>query len=187
MKFDCIIPAAGLSERMGCWKLFLEYKGKTIIEHSIQNSMKNSSQLIISGGYRFADLRKKIESIENVLIVENKDYEQGMITSIKAALPFVKTDKFFIALSDMPLVPPEVFYKMSRIDFSHVLFPVYNGRRGHPVLVSSILKNEILNASPKTRMKDILGKFPVSEIEIGNSNILFDIDTQKDYQKLLDT
>ncbi|MCP4159885.1 MAG: NTP transferase domain-containing protein, partial [Deltaproteobacteria bacterium] len=108
----------------------------------------------------------------------------GMITSVKAALPFVKTEKFFIALSDMPIIQPEIFKRMSVMDFPDVLFPVYRGERGHPVLISSSLIDIIMKAPDSVRMKDVLNKVDISEIEIENNCILFDIDTKNDYKKL---
>lgn len=186
MKYDCIIPAAGLSSRMGDWKLMLKYKGKTILDHVLENASENVGKIIISGGYRFDELNKNITPSDQIEIIQNFNYEKGMITSVQAALPLVKTDKFFVVLSDMPLVPSEIFLQMSQINFSNALFPVYNGKRGHPVLIDSSLKSAISQFPDTGRMKDLLNSFDVSEFNVNTEGILLDIDTVMDYRKLIE-
>jgi molybdenum cofactor cytidylyltransferase len=185
MKYDCIIPAAGLSSRMFEWKLMLKYKEKTIIETVLDNTKTHVGTMIISGGYRFDELKKKVEDYDRVEMVYNKNFKKGMLTSIKAGLPYVKTEKFFIVLSDMPLIPPELFMEMSQKKFENALFPVFNGKRGHPVLIDSSLRDLILQAPDSSRMKDLLKYRDVSEYPVSSDGILFDIDTEQDYGKLL--
>jgi len=171
---------------MGQWKLLLKYKNRTIIEHSIDNAVSYTNKIIISGGYRYNELNELLSPNKDFILINNRNYRNGMITSIKAAVPFVKTDKFFIALSDMPLIPKSVYMKMSKVNFENVLFPVYKGKRGHPVLISSKIIKEIQNSPDSLRIKDILNNYSASEIEIESKYILFDVDTEEDFQKLKD-
>ncbi len=185
MNYDCIIPAAGLSSRMGSWKLLLEYQELSIIEHAIRNAQIHCSNVIVCGGYRFQELKDKLVNYDNIIIVENTSYREGMITSIKAALSYVQSDSFFVALSDMPRIDPIVFRQMSQTMFSNALFPVFNGKRGHPVLISSKLIDPILRAPNSVSMKSFLKDFTVSELQVADENILFDVDNKNDYKKLM--
>ncbi|MDA3781358.1 MAG: NTP transferase domain-containing protein [Bacteroidales bacterium] len=185
MRYDCILLAAGLSSRMGEWKLLLNYNNKTILLNALDNACKYTGNVFISGGFNIEELKKNIPINEQIRIIENPDYEKGMITSIKAALPYIKSDKFFIALSDMPLIPAEIYKKMSMIEFSNALFPVKDGKRGHPVLIDSSLIDLISKIPDSKKMKDFLSTLSVSEIEVQSDDIFFDIDTMSDYRKLL--
>jgi len=186
MKYDCILLAAGLSSRMEQWKLELQYNGKTLIENAIDNASRQTENIIVSGGFNYLHLNKILHDYNRIHLVNNPDYEKGMITSIKAALPFVKTDKFFIALSDMPLISPEIYLQMSSIEFDQALFPVYEGSRGHPVLIDTSLIDSILSIPDSGRMKDFLNTCSVSEMKVKDNGVLFDVDTMSDYRKLLD-
>ena len=185
MKFDCIMLAAGLSSRMSQWKLLREYCGKSIIQQSLENASEYCGRIIISGGYRINELRNHLEESETIRIIENPDYREGMMTSIKAALPYVETDSFFITLGDMPLISSDIYRIMSVHNFNNVLFPLYKGKRGHPVLVKSLLSDDILKSDVTGKMKDLLNKYETSELEVNEPGILQDIDTDSDYNNLL--
>jgi len=185
MTFDCILLAAGLSSRMSQWKLLRDFCGKSIIQQSLENASVNCGKIIISGGHRIDELRNHLGESGNIHIIENPDYEKGMMTSIKAALPYVETSSFFISLGDMPLIPPDIYKLMSRQNFDNALFPVYEGKRGHPVLIRSKLRNIILNSDERGKMKDLLSRFDTSEIKVDNPGIMQDIDTDSDYLNLV--
>lgn len=185
MKFDCILLAAGLSSRMSQWKLLRDFSGKSIIQHALDNASPHCGKIIISGGYRQNELRNHLGQMENGIIIENPEYKKGMMTSIKAALPYVETDSFFISLGDMPLIPSDIYRIMSHTSFRDALFPVHNGKRGHPVLIKRKLIDKIIQSENSKKMKDILKSFEVSEIEVGTSGIWQDIDTDLDYINLL--
>ncbi len=186
MEIDCILLAAGFSSRMSQWKLLRDYKGKSIIEQALDNASVYSERIIISGGYRVDELRDHLSERKNIVIVNNPDYAKGMMTSIKAALPYVKTDLFFITLGDLPLISPRIYKEMGETKFDEVLFPVHNGRRGHPVLLKRTLSGIIAKAEDSDKMKSILSKFSISELEVNTSGIFEDIDTDSDYRSLLE-
>ena len=49
---DCIITAAGLSSRMGQWKMMLPWEQGTILDTSIKNALQFCSRIILVTGYR---------------------------------------------------------------------------------------------------------------------------------------
>lgn len=42
---DCVMPAAGLSSRMGSWKVMLPYSHHTILDESIENALRFCSRV----------------------------------------------------------------------------------------------------------------------------------------------
>lgn len=56
---DCIITAAGLSSRMGQWKMMLPWEQGTILDTSIKNALQFCSRIILVTGYRGNELHER--------------------------------------------------------------------------------------------------------------------------------
>lgn len=92
---DCIITAAGLSSRMGQWKMMLPWQQGTILDTSIKNALQFCSRIILVTGYRGNELHERYANQSNITIIHNPDYAQGLLTSVKAAVPAVKQNIVF--------------------------------------------------------------------------------------------
>ncbi len=57
---DCIITAAGLSSRMGQWKMMLPRQQGTILDTSIKNALQFCSRIILVTGYRGNELHEPL-------------------------------------------------------------------------------------------------------------------------------
>lgn len=180
MNIDCIILAAGLSSRMGSWKPVIEVEGKSLIRRAVENAEAACDRVIVVGGYRFNDLKSHLESHRSIMVIENKEFQRGMLSSVQAAIPYIRSDRFFITLGDMPYIEPEVYAIMSRHKPCQVLFPTYMGKKGHPVLIDRELKKKILEAGDDSRMRDILMEENVSTLEMDFPGIIADIDLPSD-------
>ncbi len=184
--YDCIILAAGVSARMGIWKLTMPFMDSTIVEHSVNNALKACSRVIIVGGYRFGELKNLFSGYKDVMVVENKLYKRGMFSSVKAAVPFVETERFFISLGDMPMIAPEVYSYLNNFTEIDVVIPQYRGKKGHPLFLSSKVVKRILQFSDESTMRDVLQEFYNLLIPVGNEYILHDIDTAEEYKTFLE-
>jgi len=67
---DCLVPAAGLSERMGSWKPLLPFGDSTIVETVVANALAVCSRVILVVGYRGKDLGARFSTETHVIIVE---------------------------------------------------------------------------------------------------------------------
>lgn len=184
MKNDCIIPAAGFSSRMGLWKPALLIDGIPMICKAVNNALKHTSRVIVVGGYNFHKLADLLEGIPGLKLVENRHFKQGMITSIKTGVEYIKTDKFFVTLADMPFINPETYNLMNHTDLEEVLFPVFKGKRGHPVLINSSLISQIRSAPANIMMRDLLKNSNIKEIEVSDAGILQDLDKPQDVERI---
>jgi molybdenum cofactor cytidylyltransferase len=65
--------------------------------------------------------------------------------------------------------------------------PVFEGRRGHPVIFAADLFGEILGLPPDQGLNKVVkrNRDRVVEVIVGNSGILRDIDTPEQFAKLL--
>lgn len=182
---DCIIPAAGLSSRMGEWKLMLPYNNSTIVEASIKNALRVCSRVILVVGFRAEELIEQVAQYPDVDIVINENFRQGMYSSIQEGVKHVKSDYFYITHADMPCIEPEVFLSLWHGRSSGSVFPGSEKQSGHPVLISSQLVADIIGQKHPATMKKVLTRFPTSFLNLNTAEIYFDVDTPTAYQQLI--
>lgn len=189
LNIDCIMPAAGLSSRMGVWKLMLPYSieenhESTILEMSVRNALRFCSRVILIAGYRSDELIQKMRIYPNVIIVVNQNYQQGMFSSIKLGIEQVRSEYFFIAHGDMPCINEGIYQQLWQKRAAGSVFPGGEDYSGHPVLLNSALIQTVLKETECASMKSILKRFPRTYLNLSDDNIHFDIDTPEAYQRL---
>jgi len=147
-----VILSAGESRRMGSPKALLPYHDQTFLEHllDITTHPKIACQRVVLGaGAEEIIQRTGVERAKTVL---NPDWREGQLSSIQCALRALapqSPDGILLCLVDQPLITSalvqsliEAFYRSGKA----VVLPVYRGRRGHPVIFSRRLFDELLAA-----------------------------------------
>jgi molybdenum cofactor cytidylyltransferase len=184
-KIDCVMLAAGASSRMGSWKLTLPLRNSTVIECSVNGALKVCSRVILVSGFRAEELERLFCDWKNVTLVVNDQYTKGMFSSIKTGVTRVHTDRFFVALGDMPLVDPAVYERLVQFRNVPVIIPKYKGKKGHPILLAKKVIKAITALDETRTLRDVLAQFPTLAVPVENSHILHDIDSQEDYENLI--
>lgn len=179
-KIDGIILAAGLSKRANSYKMTLNIGGKTLIENCIESMYDVCSKIIIVGGYRVENLVPVVEKYPKIKLVVNENYMEGMYSSIKEGLKHVRGDRFFLTPGDYPVIQKNVYDTMSQTD-SDIVVPVYNGKKGHPVLIKSYLIKEICQNSVYSNLREYIGSKGFTSVTVNDKGILMDVDTMEDY------
>jgi len=175
-----IILAAGFSRRAGVWKMALPIKGRTVIERAIMGMYPVVERIIVVGGYNFKNLLKIIEKYEKVFPVYNENFPLGMFTSVQKGVEKVSGDRFFILPGDVPLVKPST-YKYMLEQEGDIIVPVYEGRKGHPVLLSYAMKELLLDEERDSNLKAFINRMGFKEVIVDDPFIRMDIDTLEDY------
>jgi CTP:molybdopterin cytidylyltransferase MocA len=185
-----IIPAAGMSSRMGELKPLMPLGGITVIEHIIRmfrNAGIEDIRVVI--GFRAAEVSTVLKSL-NVRPVLNESYSEGMFSSIKAGLKSLESDcdAFFILPTDVPLVRFEtVSALLANYRPQRILYPVFSKRRGHPPLISATFVRDILNYTGQGGLRSFLTQNESSaiDVKVADEGILLDMDTKQDYRRIL--
>ena len=184
-----IILAAGASTRMKRQKLLLPFNGKTIIENVVENVAKVvGSNIMVVLGSHSEEIKSSIEN-RNVRFCKNENYLNGMLSSAICgfrALP-QEAKAALVFLGDQPQIPPQAAnlvidaWNQSK---KGIVMPMFNGRRGHPVLIETRYKFEIEKLDPERGLKTLSEKYKddVFEVECEIPEILRDIDTPEEYQ-----
>ncbi|WP_232601312.1 NTP transferase domain-containing protein [Photobacterium carnosum] len=185
---DCVIPAAGLSSRMGAWKPMLPYCDSTLLDVAIEHALVFCSRVIVVAGYRADELVQRYQHQPHILVVVNPDYQQGMLSSIQKGIAAVTSSRFFITHADMPCIDPQVFTLLSQMRHGRVVFPGNKQQTGHPVLIDAALIPCILALPITAKMKQVLQTGEEQYLQLdATSGIYHDIDTPEKYQQLLRT
>lgn len=197
LKLDvcCVIAAAGLSSRMGIWKGDLKIpsygesgnKQILLIENAVNTALMSCRKVILVGGEQMPRIRDIFLMREELILVENREYQRGMLSSIQTSMSFVDSD-FFIMPMDMPLLTWVHLFKIHeeysiRKD-SKVFRPVFQGSPGHPVLLPYSWKERVLKMKGKSLKANISDDDQVL-IPWKDESVVLDLDTQESYKQFL--
>ena len=157
-----VVLAAGKSERMGTNKLLLEVGGRTILDRLLDAlDASTVEEVFVVLGHRPKELRPTVEA-HRALAILNPDYEEGMTSSFKAGLRMVLADAVFLILGDQMGLDMGLLERMTETMASHpdtlIVSPVYEGRRGHPVLFGRALFEEILGLGEGETLRQIVDR-----------------------------
>ena len=187
-----IILAAGESRRMGKQKMLLPYGGKTVIEHIVTQVLQcGVDGITVVLGHDAGEIAAKLTPLP-VQRVVNDEYAGGMITSVRSGLESVppEASAAMIALGDQPDITPAVVSQLIegfRTAGKGIAVPLFEGRRGHPILVSTNYRDAVMTRYEDTGLRGLLVDNPedVAEISVDHPGILQDMDTPEDYAREL--
>ena len=190
---SAIILAAGESKRMGKPKLLMPLGKSTILEQTIDNLLNSAvGEVTIVLGHRAGEMVKKIAS-KPVKIAENRNYRQGMSTSIITGLNLIddRAEAVMLVLADQPFVDSQTINSLIEQFHAHnkgIVFPAYQGRRGHPIIFSIKYKAELLSLKGDIGGREIIEKHPddTLKVAVNSPSINIDIDTLSDYHSHID-
>ncbi len=191
-KVTAVILVAGFSSRMKDFKPLLLLGGMTILERAIRLFHQNGisdTQVVV--GHRSEDLIPLLQSCGARWVV-NESYREGMFSSVIAGISRLEVDReaFFLLPMDIPLVRPRTIRDLLKTypkAGEHILYPTFQGRRGHPPLIAAAFAQEIRLWKGEGGLRSFLGQYETQslEVEVADEYILRDVDTAMDYQELV--
>ena len=188
---DGVILAAGSASRMGEAKQLLLFRGKRLLEWVLEHAQNSAlRQVIVVLGYEAQQIRRKIDFC-NARVIVNADYAMGQSTSVCCGLSLVSAtcDAAMFLLGDQPLISNSVIDSLIDAyerEKAPITVPVYHGKRGNPVIVDRSLFPALETLTGDTGAKQLFGAYDgqIHYVEVIAPEILLDIDTHADYQRL---
>jgi molybdenum cofactor cytidylyltransferase len=146
-----VILSGGASRRMGSPKALVSYQGRPFLEHllSVTNHPAIGVRRVVLGPDAEA-IAKDIALAPDEIVI-NHDWEKGQLSSIHAALKSLpaNTDGILLCPVDHPLVSASLVGNLIDAFLATrppIVVPNFQGRRGHPVIFSATVYEELLNA-----------------------------------------
>ena len=196
MKVSALILSAGFSSRMGRFKPLLplgsgETAKQNVLERQICLFQRPEIQEIrVVTGHR----AEEIEGIARSMGVEtvfNPDYAEGMFSSVITGLRSLHDtcNAFFVMPVDIPLVTPDTISLLLdawQANKPAVVYPGFQGVRGHPPLISMAIRDQILDWPGHQGLRGALESVEdrAMDVETQDRYILMDMDYPEDYERI---
>ena len=186
-----VVLAAGLSSRMGRLKQLLPLAGRPAIQFVVEAFVAHLAEVVVVVGYRGDEVRAALEDTP-VRCVSNPNFRGGMLSSVQCGVKAAGAGAdFLIGLGDQPVFSPLVIPQLlARMDQSGngIILPVWQGRRGHPILLANRYRQEILALPAGQGLNAVTRGHPddTCEVEVEDIGVLEDMDTPQDYQRIRD-
>lgn len=179
-----VILAAGLSFRAGQFKMTVPLGGKTVIERCVLGMYDVCARIVVVGGFRIDKLRWVLKNYSKVEVLYNPAYHESMFTSVKAGLAMAAGERIFVTPGDYPLIGPKVYQRMLELK-APVVVPLYDGKKGHPLLITREVALRLLVQTDYDRLDKFIDAIGFETVDVHDQGILIDLDTPQDYRRLI--
>ena len=185
-----VVPAAGLSRRMGRSKPLLDADGRSFLGRVVGALSRGGCEPVLvvvrDADGPEAELAREMDA--DVLV--NPDPSDGPISSLRVALRSLDPAVEGCALcpADHPRIDADTVDRLRRVFLDSdapVVVPRHGSRRGHPVFIRSALFPEFLEEDLPEGARTVIRRHgnAVEEVEVDDAGVLVDIDTPGEYRR----
>jgi molybdenum cofactor cytidylyltransferase len=178
-----VILAAGYASRAKTNKMLLPIENQSMIERAIEGMKPFVSMIFVVTGHYHDAISSHLKDNPLVKCIENPSYENGMFSSVLMGVNETSED-FFILPGDCPFVSQKTYQKLLA-GTKTMRVPNFQHKNGHPIWISKELKNDLLQEPITSNLKLFRNRYDFEMIDVKDPNVLIDIDTQKEYNTIL--
>lgn len=188
-----IILAAGASSRLGEPKQKVLFKGKTLLQRTVDTALHSACRpvIVVLGAYS-DEIQAEIKS-EDVIIYHNPQWEEGMASSIRSGIEVLeKTESevsdVIIMVCDQPFVDTtllDLMINKKAVTGKEIVACSYKNTLGVPVLFDKKFFPELLALEGEEGAKKLIMKHKELVADTLFPPGSFDIDTKDDYEALI--
>ncbi|RXT05763.1 NTP transferase domain-containing protein [Ammoniphilus sp. CFH 90114] len=187
-----IFLAAGQSSRMGQPKGLLSWRGKPLFDYQLQQLKRSSvEKIVVVLGHQPENYQSFIESTDGrCILVQNDHWHLGRTSSILKGISHIQdsVDALLFVNLDQPISPSIIAQLRTSFEktSSMIHIPSYQGRRGHPILISSELLGALHSISEETQgLKSIVREYEkeIAYVEVEDASVLYNFNTPMDYKE----
>ena len=151
INFSCIILAGGEGKRVdGRDKGLIDYKGKALVQHTIDAVKPQTDEIIISANRNIATY----ETYGYKVISDATKQYQGPLAGIAAALPYCQNDWVLITPCDMPFLPSDIIQTLSeQMTDNNLCIAKVNDRLQLTMLINKNLLPSIIQSLKNNQLK----------------------------------
>jgi molybdenum cofactor cytidylyltransferase len=187
-RVTAIVLAAGGSSRFGSPKQLLPWKGKTLLEHTVDTVLESSANNVVVVLGHQADHIGAALGQRPLEVVVNDAWASGQSSSLRTGLQTLSEtcDACLFVLADQPNLKSTLIDDILaryRRTLAPIIVPAHRGRRGNPVLFSRALFDELMEMSGDQGGRQVMERHEdqVETVEVHDRRQFLDIDTVEDY------
>jgi molybdenum cofactor cytidylyltransferase len=187
-----VILAAGKSARLGSPKQLLSYKGKKLLVHAVDEALETGCKSVfVVLGSNSEVLKKELHN-KPVHIVENKEWQEGMASSIRCGLENIAdilpmTDSVLLMVCDQPYVSSSLLLSLvekKQETGMPIIASSYEGKNGTPALFNKSFFPALMELKGDKGARKLIEDNPDKVALILFPEGITDIDTAEDYELL---
>jgi len=187
-----IILAAGRSARLGSPKQLLNYRGKTLLQHSIDTALESqASPVIVILGSVKETIEKQLDQTQ-IIILENTAWESGMASSISYGINKLNTiapdsEAAILMVCDQPYVSASLLNELINKHLESgqsIIASSYENTLGTPALFHKSLFSELSALEGESGAKSLIKKYNLQTRSVSFDQGSIDIDTRENYLNL---
>ena len=190
----------------GRHKLLLPLHDRPVLAHVLDAVLASQARpIVLVLGHQTEQVRAHLASYASypdLNIIENPNYLQGMSTSMRLGIenlhprgctksPNGEIDSTLVLPGDQPLITAQdidALIAAYRTTGKRIIAPLYEGKRGNPVLFNVSLFPELLEVTGDEGGRSVLARHrnEIATVEMGNPLANIDVDTWEAYQRVVE-
>jgi molybdenum cofactor cytidylyltransferase len=192
-RIGALLLAAGASSRMGSPKALLAWDGRPLIQHqlAILGQVQFASVVVVLGHDESA-ISAAIRPDPNLRLAYNPLHARGRSSSVRLGVHLLgELDAILIVNVDQPLSPlllSDLLAGAAENPEPLIVIPIYEGQRGHPVLIRQPLFRELANLDEHSLgLKMVIRRVKkrVKHVETTDAYSAISFSTPPEYEKAI--
>ncbi len=195
-KINGLVISAGFSSRMQELKPLMDYQGKPFLGGILLKLSLICDSLLVVTGFESQRIKQETQNFLGLQIHNinskvnwcyNKDYKQGMFSSLQAGVKELNGDTWTLYhLVDQPGLSEEFYTEFqNQLDDNYDwIQPCYQSKNGHPIFFSPIITKLISDADPQNSLRDLNKQETIQKKiwECSFAEVLQDFDSPEDVE-----
>jgi len=187
---EAIVLAAGMGARFGGGKLLAPWETGVVLDGALAAALAAPvRRVVVVTGHEAERVEAAVRAFSRdprIHLRRAADYAEGMAASLRCGIAALAPDAdgAFVFLADMPRVPAHVATALAAALAGGAVAaaPLFDGRRGHPVLFGRTLFAELLALRGDAGAREVFARHAahVAFIRTWDDGVLFDVDAPDD-------
>jgi molybdenum cofactor cytidylyltransferase len=193
MKTGIILLAAGSSSRLGRPKQLIEFQAQKLIQKAIDEAQKSKADtLVVVLGWNPELVKSGFDS-DKIPYVINKNWLEGMATSMQEGLRFLlekeQPDQVILMLVDQPFVDASILNQLISLKEKSgkgIVACSYSDTLGVPAIFDQTYFKEMLELKVSEGAKKVILRNKADVFDLDFPQGAVDLDTEEDLERLKD-
>ena len=179
-EFIVVLLAAGKSSRTTDIKQLYYSHGEYLINRQIKIVESYGYKVAVVLGYEYERVKSVLK--KDVEVIRNREYEEGMISSVKVAFENLKAKKLIFCHIDRPMVSKEIFEKILEKDDA-IVTTYYNNKKAPPIMIDYSMKKELLDSNIDRLDYWIESTNRASFVEVDDAKVHFNANSDAELER----